>query len=406
MGGQSDNHSFPESAIVRDLESKLADLDKDCEVANGYQQLCADPSVVLALRCLALSVVAKKLNLYADHRAASILVDEISRQMNATEPRQLLSSIRQLKFRHPSIYQLNPLWFDRAASSAMDCIKRSGGQPSSDLPTLASAPTYPLVSIYQQPRLQYSFDHSMIVKHQYPHRSNIILIAISTFFGAIALAMILAIEQSDVRQTSSPAANSTTKQPQVAMVLPAAPSSPAPVSNKPPEPTLLEPGELIAPMSVTPIPTVISISTVLKSNMAANQPQNYSQLLTSNLDTHLYKKPVLPTSYLKPMSSGVQSKNQADANLKKICDGQPQICTYTIQDRIIGVTLLPGYVKKVQQTAADAADQNDNIAKQGLMRHLGSLNDAFDAVSRNSVTPIYLYTAEGKVIQKYAPYNP
>jgi hypothetical protein len=404
MGGQSDNHSFPESAIVRDLESKLADLDKDCEVANCYQRLCADPSVVLALRCLALSVVAKKLNLYADHRAASILVDEISRQMNATEPPQLLSSIRQLKFRHPSIYQLNPLWFDRAASSAMDCIKRSGGQPSSDLPTLASASTYPLVPIYQQPRLQYSFDHSMIVKHQYPHRSNIILIALSTFFGAIALAMILAMEQSDVRQASGPAANSTTKQPQVALVLPA-PSSPA-ASNKPPQPTLLEPGELIAPMSVTPIPTVISISTVLKSTIAANRPQNYSQLLTSNLDTHLYKKPVLPTSYLKPMSSGIQSKSQVDTNLKKICDGQPQICTYTVQDRTIGVTLLPEYIKKVQQTAADAADQDDSIAKQGLMRHLGSLNDAFDAVSRNSVTPLYLYTAEGKVIQKYAPYNP
>jgi hypothetical protein len=402
MGGQSHNNSFPESVVVQDLEGKIAALRKDCEMALSYRQLYRDPAVVLALRYLALSVIANKLNLYADHRSASMLIDEISGKMNSTDPRQLLASIRYLKLRHSAVYQLNPLWFDRAASSATDCIQRSTGKQQ-------HWPAFPILSFTDQQILQrYGFDQSTKVSKHHPHRSNIIWMAISTMVGAVALAMILATEQGAVRETAE-AATSSIDRPQVKTIDTLPSSPPSSVSPNLPEQTLVEPSgvvDLAISEKIAPIPNVISMSAMLKSTIVKQPPQNYSQLLTANLDSSLYKKAVPPSSPLKPSPLAILGKDQTNNYLKTICGGQLHICSYTIQEKTIRVTLLPEYTKKVQQTAADAAEQDDNVAKQGLIRHIASLNDSLEAISSNSTMPLYLYGVDGEVIQKYTPQNP
>jgi hypothetical protein len=103
---------------------------------------------------------------------------------------------------------------------------------------------------------------------------------------------------------------------------------------------------------------------------------------------------------------GDQKKTQADASLKKICDGKPAVCSYTIEGKTITVKLLPEYTKKVQQTATDATKQGDDNAKVGLIKHVSSLGDALESVSNTSVLTLQLYGADGKLIQKYTPKNP
>jgi tetratricopeptide (TPR) repeat protein len=115
------------------------------------------------------------------------------------------------------------------------------------------------------------------------------------------------------------------------------------------------------------------------------------------------------TKAMKQVESAIvgdQKKTQADASLKKICDGQPPVCSYKIENKTITVNLLPEYIKKVQQTATDATKQDDNSAKIGLIKHVSSLGDALESVSNSSALALQLYGADGKLIQKYAPRTP
>lgn len=100
---------------------------------------------------------------------------------------------------------------------------------------------------------------------------------------------------------------------------------------------------------------------------------------------------------------GDQKRTQADADLKKICSGQPPVCSYKIENKMITVKLLPEYIQKVQQTATEATKQDDNNAKVGLIKHVSSLGDALEAVGNSSALILQLYGADGKLIQKYAP---
>jgi hypothetical protein len=101
-----------------------------------------------------------------------------------------------------------------------------------------------------------------------------------------------------------------------------------------------------------------------------------------------------------------QKKTQADASLKKICDGKPQVCSYKIDGSTITVKLLPDYAKIVRQTATDATKQDDNNAKVGLIRHVSSLGDALESVSNSSGLALQLYADDGKLLQKYSPRKP
>jgi hypothetical protein len=98
-----------------------------------------------------------------------------------------------------------------------------------------------------------------------------------------------------------------------------------------------------------------------------------------------------------------KKKAQATEDLKKTCEGKPQVCTYQISDKTITVKLLPEYAKTVRQTALAATNQGDENAKVGLIKHLQSLGNALEAVSDNSRIPIQLYFDNGKLLQVYTP---
>jgi hypothetical protein len=98
-----------------------------------------------------------------------------------------------------------------------------------------------------------------------------------------------------------------------------------------------------------------------------------------------------------------RKKAQATEDLKKTCDGKPQVCSYQIADKAITVKLLPEYAKTVRQTALSATKQGDENAKLGLIKHLQSLGTALEAVSDNSRIPIQLYFEDGKLLQSYTP---
>jgi hypothetical protein len=99
----------------------------------------------------------------------------------------------------------------------------------------------------------------------------------------------------------------------------------------------------------------------------------------------------------------VKKQAQATEDLKKTCEGKPQVCSYEVADKTITVKLLPEYAKTVRQTALAATNQGDESAKLGLIKHLQSLGNALEAVSDNSRIPIQLYFDDGKLLQSYSP---
>jgi hypothetical protein len=127
----------------------------------------------------------------------------------------------------------------------------------------------------------------------------------------------------------------------------------------------------------------------------------YQAKAQATLDEYTKSMKVVESSIV-----GDQKKTQADASLKKICDGKPAVCSYTIDSKTITVKLLPEYTKKVQQTATDATKQGDDNAKVGLIKHVSSLGDALESVSNTSALTLQLYGADGKLIQKYTPKTP
>ncbi len=94
---------------------------------------------------------------------------------------------------------------------------------------------------------------------------------------------------------------------------------------------------------------------------------------------------------------------QAGESLKKICEGQLKVCSYKVAIDKISVTLLPEYAKIVRQRASDANKEADRNAQIGLRKHVESLGDALDSVSKTSEIKLQLYSDSGKLLQVYSP---
>lgn len=406
MGGQSQHHFSPESAVVRDLENKLADSSDN--LAQHYQQLRQDPAVVLALRYLTLAVIASELHLYAEHRSAAILVDEISQQMNATNPNQLLTSIRYLKLRYQVVYGLNPIWFDRAAASAVDCINhavaRRKPSPQLALPPSASA-NFDFVERVSSSRLRFDPENPPTKVRSFSW-SKLILTTSALFGSGLAIGLIFNLDRLSFPQL----AWATTINP------PAAGNSP-PVVASLPSPTPSTVADVPLPVlvessrSISPIPTVMSMSKPLPTTTTAQPTKDTSQFITSQLSAPFYQRVVSPGTTTQPLGSNAQQPNPANfggpvalgQNLQKVCGGQIPICSYGLRKQTIIVTLLPDYTNKIQQVAQAAAAQDDSAAKIGLNNHIQSLNDALESIGQKGQLPLELYGSNGKLLQKYVP---
>jgi hypothetical protein len=233
MSGQSQHQFFPRSAVVQELEERLAVPGKNPEVAATYQQLCRDPAVVLAARYLALSAIAHKLNLYSEHGSASGLVQEISEHMNAVDPNKLLASIQHLKSYYPSLYRMNTLVFDTAANTAVDCIHRVVPQDQAVAARSVQDFVQPPVAAWGQSPLPMDFAQPLVtVNHQPTPASNnrAIIIGGSIVASSIVAGTFFSLGRSNVPPTAtavvSPSAMPSPNNLPTVMASATAPSSP------------------------------------------------------------------------------------------------------------------------------------------------------------------------------------
>jgi len=93
----------------------------------------------------------------------------------------------------------------------------------------------------------------------------------------------------------------------------------------------------------------------------------------------------------------------ANKDLQRTCSGSPQICTYTVSNKIIVVRLMSLYTQRLKQTAMAASTQGDRNAKVGILNHINTLGTALQTISENAKLPIEVYGADGKQIQNYRP---
>lgn len=93
---------------------------------------------------------------------------------------------------------------------------------------------------------------------------------------------------------------------------------------------------------------------------------------------------------------------KARNDLDKVCNGTPKVCDFTVSNELIAVQMTPGYVQKLQHTFLKA-EAKDTKTRQGVEKHLKTLQTALEAISDNAGVPIKLYDAEGKGIGTHAP---
>jgi hypothetical protein len=98
-----------------------------------------------------------------------------------------------------------------------------------------------------------------------------------------------------------------------------------------------------------------------------------------------------------------QKLTLANKDLQRTCAGNPQICTYTINNKSIVVRLMSLYTQTLTQTAMAASKQGDNNARSGIINHVNTLGNALQTISENAKLPLEVYGADGKQIQKYRP---
>jgi hypothetical protein len=124
---------------------------------------------------------------------------------------------------------------------------------------------------------------------------------------------------------------------------------------------------------------------------------------------YLPKAEALTTEYTKAMKEtevtvvGEKKAAQAIEALKKVCEGQLKVCSYKVVSDKISVTLLPDYAKTVRQRASDANKEADRNAQIGLRKHVDSLGEALESVSKASAIPLHLFSDSSKLLQIYSP---
>jgi hypothetical protein len=94
---------------------------------------------------------------------------------------------------------------------------------------------------------------------------------------------------------------------------------------------------------------------------------------------------------------------QANRDLQATCAGNPQICTFTVQSKLITVRLMPVYTQTVMQTAIAASSQDIRDSKMAVINHVVTLGEALQTISENAKIPLEIYGADGKKIQTYQP---
>ncbi len=102
---------------------------------------------------------------------------------------------------------------------------------------------------------------------------------------------------------------------------------------------------------------------------------------------------------VKLKTATILQKTQND--LKKLCNGNPVVCEYTVTEDVINVWLTPAYIRHVKRTALLADQKGDNKALVGIDQHLETLKVALQTISDNAKIPLVLYDAYGGLIGRH-----
>ncbi len=102
---------------------------------------------------------------------------------------------------------------------------------------------------------------------------------------------------------------------------------------------------------------------------------------------------------VKLKTATILQKTQND--LKKLCNGNPVVCEYTVTEDLINVWLTSAYIRHVKLTALLADQKGDNKALVSIDQHLETLKVALQTISDNAKIPLMLYDAYGGLIGRH-----
>jgi hypothetical protein len=122
-------------ALVKRLEAKVQETLRDQKLlafatdleqsaVTEYLEFSKDPQVTAGIKYTVLHYLASKQGYYQDPREQAEMLGVVATAMNTLVPTQAIQGIQDLRHRYPLLYQLDPLSFDRAESSAVEFISR------------------------------------------------------------------------------------------------------------------------------------------------------------------------------------------------------------------------------------------------------------------------------------------
>jgi hypothetical protein len=162
------------------------------------------------------------------------------------------------------------------------------------------------------------------------------------------------------------------------------------------------------------------IKAVETAKLAENsQQQNQLQVATTQWQQAVNALQVIPTasSYynqaqalISPYTTALQqvqiqqqsatsNLNRTRRDLEKTCQGKVQICTFTVDDKIVNVRITHNYEQIIQSNLANV--NNTNL--KSVTNHLETLQQAMEVISDNAKMPILIFDAQGQQIHTHLP---
>ncbi|NJN76077.1 MAG: hypothetical protein HC796_07585 [Synechococcaceae cyanobacterium RL_1_2] len=127
-------------------------------------------------------------------------------------------------------------------------------------------------------------------------------------------------------------------------------------------------------------------------------------------DSFYYKQAQsLKPEYREGLKAAEAKLNTAAKNqqvlkaLEQTCGQRSTICTGKIQGQEIIVTFTPTYLKEIANTAQIAQNKGTNNSQIQLIKHIATLEEAFQAIARTSKIPVSVYHPDGQLIFTYQP---
>jgi hypothetical protein len=89
--------------------------------------------------------------------------------------------------------------------------------------------------------------------------------------------------------------------------------------------------------------------------------------------------------------------------IEQTCGQRSTICTGKIQGQEIIVTFTPTYLTEIANTAQIAQNKATDNSQIQLIKHIATLEEAFQAIARTAKTPVSVYHPDGQLIFTYQP---